>query len=298
MRKLSLALIAALVGTFFGATAGAVGAGATTPKLTDCRSVTTTVHRPDHGHGTTNGGYWANMHLTRTTTFCVVPVPDRAEVQKDAEVTLVAPPAKALYLVTVTEVGTLTTIAGANLSPNDGKNLAVVSGAVAGGWWQLLVADAGWLGYEGNYNGATLSGQTWTDNKGSWAAAVWGGDDAKVSPIKKYGWTYQTCVPKIVKSGYVEQWVDSSAPSNNDGQSNSAGDIVGLPCPSASPSASAPTSPAPSLPAPSSSNVGVSLPVTGSPIPGIAITGVVLLTGGAVLFVLAHRRRTRTEFTA
>lgn len=293
--------VAVIVGTLFGATLGAVGpAGATTPSkpAPDCRSVSTTVNRPDHGHGTVNGGYWANMKLTRVTTFCLVPAPQRAaaEAEADVKVTEVVPPAKALYLVKVVETGTLTTIAGAALSPNDAKPLAGnVPGAVSGGWVQLLVADAGWLGYQGRHDGATLSGQTWTDNKGAWAADVWGGEDAKVFPIKHYGWTYQTCVSKIVKSGYTEQWIDTSG-KDNDGTADSAGDIVGKACPAPSPSAS--VSAGPSAPAVSTSpSAPAGLPVTGTNVWYVIGTGAALVAVGAVLFGLARRRR-GTEFTA
>lgn len=257
----------------------------------DCKTTVTYLNRPDHGHGTVNGGFWANLKITRTTKICVVPVDNTAK--------LVAPPATVHYKATVKDEGTFITIAGTALSPNDAKLLVGgVHGTVVGSFSQDFLAAEGWLYYQGAMNGKTYNGAGNPVSTSNWVSAVWGGDDFKSDGMNDdWIWTYKTC---------SEQWVDSSAAANEDGASDSAGDIIGKPCASASPSpsaspstsvkASASATPLPTSFVPAGGSAGSgSLPVTGSKVTVIVGFGAVLVALGAGLF-LASRRRNKSEF--
>lgn len=254
----------------------------------DCKTVVThLVDRPDNGHGTP--GTWALDTMTRTLVVCrVVEAAPAAKVAIDTWT----------YNAVLKDSGTFVTRVGAHGSPNNGVALAGgVHGVVSGkADFAKFTAPHDWIAWDAS----AVDGKTFTGSApvptGDWVKQLWK-DGFGGTSITSYGWVYQTCVGKIVTKGYVEQWIDSSAESNNDGQSASAGDITGKACPvaSASPSApaSAPTSPRPTSP------TAVSLPVTGSNTPAIAAGGAGLLGLGVVLVVLAmRRRRTRVEFTA
>lgn len=280
---LTAAALIVLMAVLLGQPAGA----ATTPTpATDCKTVVTHLaNRPDHGHGTPD--VWALDTMTRTVEVCAQQPAQNAAVAIETWT----------YTATLTDVGTFLTQAGPTGSPNDGKPLVGgVAGALQGkAIFNKFTAPHDWIAWDPsavdgkNFNG-TEPGST-----GDWLKLLWK-DGLKQSGIDSYAWIYQTCVGKIVRKGYVEQWVDSS--SNHDGQDASAGDITGKRCPTGSPSPSATTPSAlPSLPLPTTP--GVSLPVTGSNVPLLIGGGVTLVTAGAVLLVLTlRRRRNRVEFTA
>src|SRR5690349_13403626 len=115
LTALALAATSSII-TFSAAPAQAV------PPPPDCKTTKTTLAHPDHGHGTVNGGFWADVVIVRTTKFCVVP--EQAPAVKE-----VSPPQTVHYKATVSDEGTLTTIAGATLSPN---NAAALVGGVKG----------------------------------------------------------------------------------------------------------------------------------------------------------------------
>jgi len=279
-----VAAIAMLSPTLFGGTAHAA--------VQDCKTTTTNLNRPDHGHGTVNGGYWANLSIVRKTVICII-------VDSELKAQDVQPPAMVHYHANVTDNGTLVTIAGATLSPNDAKPLkGGVKGVVQGSYTQDFYAEAGWLKYQGNFNGQTYSGTNNPSSTGDWVKKVWGGDDFKSKGLNDdWLWAYQTCVKEYVSEGFVEMWVDSGAKDNNDGQSDSAGDITGKPCPSASPSAShAATTPAGATPTPSVP----SLPVTGANVPILLGGGGALLIAGLLIVgtLYMRKRRDRVRFVA
>lgn len=274
-----------IVGTAFAGAAGAHSAGATPPP--DCKTVTThLVNRPDHGHGTPD--VWALDTVTRTVKVCAQP-PATLQAEKIAIDTWT-------YTAELTDVGTFLTQAGVHGSPNNGASLAGgVHGAVLGvATFAKFTAPHDW----GYWDASTLDGKTFNGSEptstSDWLKLLWK-DGFSGSSITKYSWVYQTCVDKIVKSGWVEQWVDASF--NNDGQNANAGDIRGRTCPTRSPS-----------PSPSASKTTTggavttggtpSLPVTGAPVPLIVLGGLVLVGAGIAGVILARRRRDRLTFEA
>lgn len=244
---------------------------------TNCKTTTTHLNRPDHGHGVENGGYWTNLSITRTTKICVVPPAEAAKIN-------VAPPVQTHYKATVKDEGTLVTIAGAHLSPNEGKALiGGIHGTVVGGYTQDFWAEAGWLNYQGNFDGGNYNGIGNPASTGNWVKAVWGGSDFKSEGLNEdWSWTYKTC---------SEQWIDAA--NNKDGQGEGAGDITGKPC--ASPSTSVTASPAHPSSTAAAPGFG-QLPVTGSKIPLIVGSGVFLSAVGILLVWLFRKRRDETTF--
>jgi len=260
-------------------------AGATPPP--DCKTVTShLVNRPDHGHGTPD--VWALDTVTRTVQVCVQP-PAALQTEKVAIDTW-------SYTAKLTDTGTFVTQAGTHGSPNNGASLAGgVHGAVLGAaTFAKFTAPHDWIAWDPSaLDGKTFNGSEPTST-GDWLKLLWK-DGFGGSSINMYSWVYQTCVDKIVKSGWVEQWIDGSF--NNDGQDAKAGDIRGRVCPTRSPS------PSPSPSTSQTSTAGAvttggtpSLPVTGAPVPLIALGGLVLIGAGIGGLALARRRRDRVQF--
>lgn len=248
----------------------------------DCKTTVTNLNRPDHGHGTINGGYWANLSIKRTTTICVV-VPD-------VSTNTVQPPAEAHYKATVKDVGTFVTIAGATLSPNNAAALAGgTNGKVLGGFTQDFEGAAGWLKYHGNYNGQTYSGINNPVLTGKWVEGVYGGDDFKSRRLNDdWSWRYWTCAEELKSA--LEFWWDAADPASSDGTTEAAGDITGKACP-----ATPTPTPTPSASASATTPV-VSLPVTGSQTSALAfVGGAAVLVGVIVLLFSLLRRRIRFE---
>lgn len=273
---------------------GAVLVGVTPASAAeDCKTTVTNLSRPDHGHGTVNGGFWANLVIKRTTKFCVVPA------EQGPAVKAVAPPATVHYHVVVTDEGTFTTIAGATLSPNNAMPLTGgVKGKVRGGFSQDLWAPAGWLNYQGNYDGQSFAGLDNPTTTGKWVAAVWGGEVKTEGLNNDWGWVYWTCSDSFdlrkLKDFKGEYWWDAASPASDDGQSVLAGDITGKrACPSASPSASVTPTGTPTQPNPTTTPVGTSdsLPLTGAPIATLVGSAIALMLVGGFLIRLALRRR-------
>lgn len=270
--------------------------GQAAPPPPDCKTVATTLSRPDHGHGTVNGGFWANLVIKRTTKFCVVP--DEAPVAKE-----VSPPDTVHYKATVTDEGTLTTIAGATLSPNNAAVLTGgVKGKVKGGFTQDLFAPAGWLNYQGNFNGQSYSGLNNPASTGEWVAKVWGGEVKTEGLNNNWWWLYWLCgdQPDLVHLDDFEgeYWWDAAVPASDDGQTVLAGDILGKQV-CATPSASASVSASVSASTPAVVPVGNDgLPLTGTPVWTLVWIGGGVVLVGTVLLMVGKRRRRRMRFVA
>lgn len=263
----------------------------------DCKTVVTNLSRPDHGHGTVNGGYWADLAIKRTTKFCVVPEEQAPAVKE------VTPPATVHYKAIVSDEGTLTTIAGSTLSPNNAAQLVGgVKGKLKGGFTQDLWAPAGWLNYQGNFNGQSYSGLNNPSTTGEWVAKVWGGDIKTEGLNNNWWWLYWLCgdQPDLrhLNDFHGEYWWDAAEPASDDGQNVLAGDILGKQvCASPSASASASASPSPTV-----STSEVSLPLTSS---DRNVGNLVWIGGGMVTLALLifgllwqSRRRNRVVFRA
>ena len=246
----------------------------------DCKTVTThLVNRPDNGHGTPS--LWALDTMTRTVTVCHGPQPEPSDSPDETALNKHYP---WHYTATLKDAGTFVTKGGATGSPNDGKPLTAGTKGTVNGTATYAEFVSGWK-WDG-WQGADYDGKTYSDSEpgttGDWVKMLFSGGKVQTS-ITDYKWVYKTC---------QETWIDSSTKDNDDGQSDSAGDITGKACPSPTPTKSAP-------PTVSQSPVVASLPVTGS-----NITGTVVAVGGGfavlgvVLFLYGRRRRSQVRFTA
>jgi LPXTG-motif cell wall-anchored protein len=223
LRKLACG--AAVVGlATFGTLAVSSTAGATLAPQ-DCKTVSGTLDgRPDNGHGHGGApadGNWAKVTGKRTITVCTADVsaPAAAKVQVD----------DADFHATVVDEGTLVTLGGDHLSPNNGvKLVANVHGSWKGGFSATFKAPrpnakGDWPNWTPNtINGKTFKG-TDGPKTGEWVSKLWTGAELKVDEggwTAKYSWTYATC---------NEKWVD--AYNNDDGKNDGphgAGDITGM----------------------------------------------------------------------
>jgi hypothetical protein len=260
--RLTLAL---LVGALFVVPFG-TAAHAAEP---DCKTVTShLVNRPDNGHGTP--AVWALDTVDRTVKVCHVEPEVAAKVAIDTWT----------YSATLTDTGTFKTQPSAHGSPNAGAQLLAQTGTVHGeATFATFTAPHDW----GYWNDTALQGKTFTGSAPSgtsdWVKHLWT-DGFSGTQIADYSWNYATC---------TEQWVDSSAEGNDDGQADSAGDITGKACPSPSPSPSHSTA-APTVSA--SPAAGASLPVTGNR-PWLYAGAGLLALGLGVAFVIAGRSKRR-----
>lgn len=257
----------------------------------DCKTTVTTLARPDHGHGTVNGGYWANLVVTRTTKICTVPQESAPAVKA------VAPPDTVHYKATVTDEGTLTTIAGATLSPNNAQQLVGgVKGKVKGGFTQDFWASAGWLDYQGNYDKGSYSGVNNPASTGEWVAKVYGGEIKTDGLNNDWSWLYWTCSDTIdlrkLKDFKGQYWWDAASPASNDGTTVLAGDITGKkPCPAPSSASPSATAPSPTVSVTPVGNSSDGLPLTGAPIATLVGSAVILmLLGGAAIRIWRKRQ--------
>lgn len=274
MAALGLSIVLASAFTFAGVASAETSASS---PATDCRTVTShLVKRPDNGHGAPP--VWALDTMDRTIKVChVTPVvvPEVAT-QTKVEVDVWE------YNATLVDNGTFETVAGATGSPNNGAALKAQTGVMSGNaTFKNFTAPHDWGYWNGDAMKKEFVGSA-PSSTGNWIGNFWT-DGFKGTSITSYKWGYWTCGG--VQSG-GEQWIDSSEPANDDGQSDTAGDITGKPCPAqASPTAT------PVVPAP----VGLpSLPVTGLPAVGwIAIGGTVIAFFGAALWLSGRRRRTK-----
>jgi LPXTG-motif cell wall-anchored protein len=176
------------------------------------------------------------------------------------------------YHADVTDKGTFKTLAGADLSPRAGDALVGdVPGTLNGGFTADFTAPAHWCSFDDSkLNGKTLDGDD-APATPKWLECLFG-DKLDGSPINDdWSWTYKTC---------VEQWVDAA--DNNDGQDESAGDIVGKPCPT----------PAPTTTAPPVVVTNAQLPVTGASVSTVVVVGGALILLGAGALIATRRRRT------
>jgi hypothetical protein len=279
------------------ATIGVV-AGATAPAYADpapeTKTVTThVVDRKDHGHGSPPPATWALDTFDRTVTITggpvyVLPGTDNevpevsAEIaetrQKMPEITL-CDLVKYLHLTwkyhaEVKDLGTFVTLAGATLSPNAGAALlGGVHGTLKGGFSADFTAPAHWCTFDASeLDDETIEGDD-APSASRWVSSMFDKFDGS-SINDDWWWTYTTC---------VEKWWDAADKDSDDGQSDEAGDITGLPCP---------TTPAPSTPVPTVIVNAPQLPVTGASVTTMAAVGSgLLLVGIATLLGLAAFRR-------
>lgn len=170
-----LAAVAAVLGF------AAVPAAAAGPVARPCFNATDTITKTDSGHGTPPE--WANLAFTRKTRVCGDSTNG--------------------YDVTLTDDGTLTTIAGAGAPNGHGTISREVTGHMSGGLTVHVTGAALAL----DKRNAKADGSTAFVKSMFEQGAVLG----EVS----YSWTYTT---------RCEKWVDSSA--NNDGTDTNAGNIT------------------------------------------------------------------------
>jgi hypothetical protein len=271
-------------------------AQAAEPAEPETRTVTThVVNREDHGHGSPPPAVWALDTFDRTVTLTggpgyVLPTAAAAETadaptidsqiaetKKEYPQFTLCDLVKHLHLIwayhaVVEDDGTFVTKAGATLSPNNGAALlGGMPGTMEGGFTADLLAPAHWCTFDASdLDGETVDGSD-APSTPTWVPSLFGSERKAIND--DWAWTYRTC---------IEKWWDAADEDSNDGQSEEAGDITGLPCP---------TTPAPTTP-PVVINQG-QLPVTGASVTsvigvgaGLVLTGILLIVG---LFVSRRR---------
>lgn len=274
MRKLrTIGVLGALVLGTIGAAAVASPAAAT---LENCKTVKARItDKPE-------SPAWALDTYTRTVKVCKSGVGS--------------------YHAVVTDDGSFVTIAGAKSPGTKGVELpGGVTGSFKGGFTADFEAAP-------NFASFTWSNGEVKDFKGTDAPATptfvksLFGEEFKGSSINdNWKWIYKTC---------SETWVNAT-----EAVGGNKGDVTGKPCPSPEPTTSptvaptasptaVPTSPGTEVPSPTAApgagggeaDDEGSLPVTGAGVIGMGALALVLIGGGAALYVVTRRRRVR--FTA
>lgn len=287
-------ILAALAATAVAGVAGAAMAApayATTDPAPETKTISThIVDREDGGHGTPS--VWALDTFDRTVTITggpnyVIPGVDEVEVEAKIADTKQEQPNITLcdlvshlklrwtYHAVVKDNGTFVTEGGETSSPNAGAALADgVPGTFEGGFTADFEAAAHWCSFDASdVDGQTIQGEDATSTS-KWVSALFGEEFKGSSINEDWSWKYKTC---------TESWWDAADLDSNDGTTDAAGDITGLPCPtpSASPSAS-PTVVVANAP---------QLPVTGGSLSVIIATAMTLLLLGLAALVFAARFR-------
>jgi hypothetical protein len=177
------------------------------------------------------------------------------------------------YSAEVEDVGTFVTKAGATLSPNAGAALiGGMPGTMEGGFTANFTAPAHWCSFDAsNLDGKTVQGDK-APSTPTWVPSMFGLERTAIND--DWEWTYKTC---------TEQWWDAADEASNDGQSEEAGDITGLACPTPTPTTAPPTV------VPNAEQ----LPVTGASVGGVVAVGGGLVLTGIMLIVglFVSRRR-------
>lgn len=237
-----------------------VAAPAVAEPVTDCKTVTANLVRPDSG----TVGNWATDTFHRVVKVChAVETAKAVEVQSWT------------YTAVGTDDGTFKTTGTTSFTGAAMKD--GVTGKFSGHFSMTFEAPKDW----GLYAGTPADGSKYSTS--DWLAHMWT-DGFKPGKFV-WGWLYATCGGR--KPG--ETLINAST--------GNKGNITGKhPCasPSTSVSASRSTGPA-ATPTALPSSGAPSLPVTGpnATIYGLGAAG--LLASGVVLFVVARRRRVRFE---
>lgn len=287
-------ILAALAAT---AVAGVIGAAAApayaaTDPAPETRTVTThVVDRVDNGHGTPPA--WALdtfdriVEITGGPVYVIPGVEDEsvpamiAETKQEKPELTLCDLVKYLHLkwtyhAVVKDAGTFVTTGGETSSPNEGVALADdVPGTFSGSFTADFEAAAHWC----TFDASDLDGKTTEGNDApktsQWVSSLFGEEFKGSSINEDWTWTYKTC---------VESWWDAADKASNDGTTDAAGDITGLPCPTPSPTPSVTTATVVAN--------APQLPVTGGKLTGLIAAGIGLLVLGGAAVVLGRRRRT------